>query len=300
MLFSSSSSSSSSSEFAPPSSPAVMMVVSSLRSLKARSRQRRFPARDDRAPPAENDKHQMFLFPIARIHRVFPRVRHFRRGVRVRRVRALLLGSYSSRERGRQSESAQSRDAGHNLYSMCDLRAQTMTRKKKEVDSLDGRFFPIERDRHFSRRRRPRTMLTTRPTTTQTTQTTLSKGGRRRRRLRRSVARRRAMMRSSVDDSRFDEASSSSSFTSSEASKGVHVVSPGDSLYGVAVHYGVDPRDLIVRRRRRPFFSSSNTTNQSSLLSATLTSGRERVFSLHFEFKTMERDDFDETLRGRN
>ena len=185
---------------------------------------------------------------------------------------------------------------------MCDyLRAQTMTRKKKEVDSLDGRFFPIERDRHFSRRRRrPRTMLTTRPTTTQTTQTTLSKGGRRRRRLRRSVARRHAMMRSSVDDSRFDEASSSSSFTSSEASKGVHVVSPGDSLYGVAVHYGVDPRDLIVRRRRRPFFSSSNTTNQSSLLSATLTSGRERVFSLHFEFKTMERDDFDETLRGRN
>ena len=146
MLFSSSSSSSSSSEFAPPSSPAVMMVVSSLRSL-ARSRQRRFPARDDRAPPAENDKHQMFLFPIARIHRVFPRVRHFRRGVRVRRVRALLLlGSYSSRERGRQSESAQSRDAGHNLYSMCDLRAQTMTRKKKEVDSLDGRFFPIEKE----------------------------------------------------------------------------------------------------------------------------------------------------------
>ena len=288
-----------------------MMVVSSLRSL-ARSRQRRFPARDDRAPPAENDKHQMFLFPIPRIHRVFPRVRHFRRGVRIRRVKALLLldatlrdllsssssHSYSSRERGRR-ESAQSRDAGHNLYSMCDLRAQTMTRKKKEVDSLDGRFFPIERDRHFSRRRRPRTMLTTIPTTTQTTQTT-SKGGRRRRR-RRSVARRHAMMRSSVDDSRFDEASSSSSFTSSEASKGVHVVSPGDSLYGVAVHYGVDPRDLIVRRRRRPFFSSSNTTNQSSLLSATLTSGRERVFSLHFEFKTMERDDFDETLlRGRN
>ena len=121
MLFSSSSSSSS--EFA-PSSPFA-------RSL-ARSRQRRFPARDDRAPPAENDKHQMFLFPIARIHRVFPRVRHFRRGVRVRRVRALLLGSYSSRERGRQSESAQSRDAGHNLYSMCDLRAQTMTRKKRK------------------------------------------------------------------------------------------------------------------------------------------------------------------------
>ena len=37
---------------------------------------------------------------------------------------------------------------------------------------------------------------------------------------------------------RFDEASSSSS-------SGVHVVSPGDSLYGVAVYYGVDPRDLI-------------------------------------------------------
>ena len=132
MLFSSSSSSSS--EFAPPSPFSL-----------ARSRQRRFPARDDRAPPAENDKHQMFLFPIARIHRVFPRVRHFRRGVRIRRVKALLLldatlrdllsssssHSYSSRERGRR-ESAQSRDAGHDLYSIRDLRAQTMT-KKKEV-----------------------------------------------------------------------------------------------------------------------------------------------------------------------
>ena len=106
------------------------------------------------------------------------------------------------------------------------------------------------RDRHFSRRRRPpRTMLTTIPTTTQTTRTTSN--GRRRRR--RSVAMR--AMRSSVD-ARFDEASSSSS--SSEAS-GVHVVSPGDSLYGVAVHYGVDPRDLIVRRRDfLPFFLSSS------------------------------------------
>ncbi len=66
-------------------------------------------------------------------------------------------------------------------------------------------------------------------------------------------------MRSSVD-ARFDEASSSSSFTSSEAS-GVHVVSPGDSLYGVAVHYGVDPRDLIVRRRDfLPFFLSSSSS----------------------------------------
>ena len=154
------------------------------------------------------------------------------------------------------------------------------------------------RDRHFSRRRRrrpPRTMLTTIPTTIQTTQTT-SKGRRRRRR---SVAMR--AMRSSVD-ARFDEASSSSS---SEAS-GVHVVSPGDSLYGVAVHYGVDPRDLIVRRRDfLPSFLSSSSAfffllehHQSSLLSAT--TSRERVFSLHFEFKTMERDDFDETLRGRN
>ena len=126
---------------------------------------------------------------------------------------------------------------------------------EKKVSRFDGRFFPIERDRHFSRRRRPRTMLTTIPTTTQTTQTT-SKGGRRRRR-RRSVARRAMMMRSSVD-ARFDEASSSSS--SSEAS-GVHVVSPGDSLYGVAVHYGVDPRDLIVRRRDfLPFFLSSSSS----------------------------------------
>ena len=138
-------------------SPAVM-VVSSLRSL-ARSRQRRFPARDDRAPPAENDKHQMFLFPVARIHRVFPRVRHFRRGVRVRRVRALLLGireqnrgggaflssssSYpsSSRERGRR-ESAQSRDAGHVVFDMRFAR-KTMTKKKCR---FDGRFFPIEID----------------------------------------------------------------------------------------------------------------------------------------------------------
>ena len=87
----------------------------------------------------------------------------------------------------------------------------------------------------------------------------------------------------------------------------MHVVSPGDSLYGVAVHYGVDPRDLIVRRRDfLPFFLSSSSSafffllehHQSSLLSAT--TSRERVFSLHFEFKTMERDDFDETLRGRN
>ena len=137
------------------------------------------------------------------------------------------------------------------------------------------------RDRHFSRRRRrrpPRTMLTT-ITTIQTTQTT-SKGRRRRRR----VAMR--AMRSSVD-ARFDEASSSSS--SSEAS-GVHVVSPGDSLYGVAVHYGVDPRDLIVRRRDfLPSFLSSSSAfffllehHQSSL---SATTSRERVFSLHFEFK---------------
>ena len=99
------------------------------RLLVVRSRQRRFPARDDRAPPAENNKHQMLFLPVARVHRVFPRVRHFRRGVRVRRVRALLLvvlvslrrrkgiiilssSCSTTRERGRR-ESAQSRDAGH-------------------------------------------------------------------------------------------------------------------------------------------------------------------------------------------
>ena len=132
-------------------------------------------------------------------------------------------------------------------YEICALK--TMTKKKGSVDSMVD-FFQ-SRDRHFSRRRRPpRTMLTTIPTTTQTTRTTSN--GRRRRR--RSVAMR--AMRSSVD-ARFDEASSSSS--SSEAS-GVHVVSPGDSLYGVAVHYGVDPRDLIVRRRDfLPFFLSSSS-----------------------------------------
>ena len=46
---------------------------------------------------------------------------------------------------------------------------------------------------------------------------------------------------------RFDEADASSS-------SGVHVVSPGDSLYGVAVYYGVDPRDLIVRGFLSSFF----------------------------------------------
>ena len=133
----------------------------------------------------------------------------------------------------------------------------------------DGRDFFQSRDRHFSRRqsrrRPPRTMLTPIPTTRTTTTQTTSKGIRRRRR---SVARR--AMRSSVD-ARFDEASSSSSSSSEES--GVHVVSPGDSLYGVAVHYGVDPRDLIVRRRdflpsfrrRRPFFPPRTPPIISSL-----------------------------------
>ena len=130
----------------------------------ARSRQRRFPARDDRAPPAENNKHQMLFLPVARIHRVFPRVRHFRRGVRVRRVRALLLllrqkvireqrggaslsSSSSSRERGRR-ESAQSRDAGHIVFDTICLR-KTMTKKKvsrfeREMVSIFSNRFEID------------------------------------------------------------------------------------------------------------------------------------------------------------
>ena len=149
-------------------------------------------------------------------------------------------------------------------YEICALK--TMTKKKGSVDSMVD-FFQ-SRDRHFSRRRRPpRTMLTTIPTTTQTTRTTSN--GRRRRR--RSVAMR--AMRSSVD-ARFDEASSSSS---SEAS-GVHVVSPGDSLYGVAVHYGVDPRDLIVRRRDfLPFFLSSSLAFFYRLFSPRRLRERERA-----------------------
>ena len=33
----------------------------------------------------------------------------------------------------------------------------------------------------------------------------------------------------------------------------VHTVAPGDSLYGVAIAYDVDPRDLIVSNRRAVF-----------------------------------------------
>ena len=68
----------------------------------------------------------------------------------------------------------------------------------------------------------------------------------------------------------------------------MHVVSPGDSLYGVAVHYGVDPRDLIVRRRDfLPFFLSSSSAFFYRLFSPRRLRERERerVFSLHFEFK---------------
>ena len=132
-------------------------------------------------------------------------------------------------------------------------------------------------------------MMTTTTTTTITTTTTC----RRRRLPRRSQVARRAMS-SSVDRTRqhddehqhherFDEASSSSS-------SGVHVVSPGDSLYGVAVYYGVDPRDLIVRRRDfLPFvvglFSSSRRLRAGLFLSA------------NFEFK---RNQYATTRCGRN
>lgn len=42
-------------------------------------------------------------------------------------------------------------------------------------------------------------------------------------------------------------ADASSSSSSSSSSLLVHTVAPGDSLYGVAMQYDVDPRDLIVR-----------------------------------------------------
>ena len=45
----------------------------------------------------------------------------------------------------------------------------------------------------------------------------------------------------------------------------VHTVAPGDSLYGVAIAYDVDPRDLIVSRSS--FCSSSSSSKRKSYIS---------------------------------
>ena len=51
----------------------------------------------------------------------------------------------------------------------------------------------------------------------------------------------------------------------------VHTVAPGDSLYGVAIAYDVDPRDLIV-------------SNRSSFCSRSSSSKRKSYISFVFEF----------------
>ena len=45
----------------------------------------------------------------------------------------------------------------------------------------------------------------------------------------------------------------------------VHTVAPGDSLYGVAIAYDVDPRDLIVSNRSSRYRSSSSSKRKSCI-----------------------------------
>jgi LysM repeat protein len=47
----------------------------------------------------------------------------------------------------------------------------------------------------------------------------------------------------------------------------VHTVAPGDSLYGVAIAYDVDPRDLIVSNRSSSFCSRSRSSKRKSCIS---------------------------------
>ena len=47
----------------------------------------------------------------------------------------------------------------------------------------------------------------------------------------------------------------------------VHTVAPGDSLYGVAIAYDVDPRDLIVSNRSSSFCSRSSSSKRKSYIS---------------------------------
>ena len=49
----------------------------------------------------------------------------------------------------------------------------------------------------------------------------------------------------------------------------VHTVAPGDSLYGVAIAYDVDPRDLIVSNRSSRYRSSiSSSSKRKSYISS--------------------------------
>ena len=47
----------------------------------------------------------------------------------------------------------------------------------------------------------------------------------------------------------------------------VHTVAPGDSLYGVAIAYDVDPRDLIVSNRSSFCSRSSSSSKRKSCIS---------------------------------
>ena len=62
----------------------------------------------------------------------------------------------------------------------------------------------------------------------------------------RNCGKRRSFLRVSAEQRQRYETSADAS-SSSSSSLLVHTVSPGDSLYGVAMQYDVDPRDLIVR-----------------------------------------------------
>ena len=57
----------------------------------------------------------------------------------------------------------------------------------------------------------------------------------------------RSFLRVSAEQQQRYETSADASSSSSSSSLLVHTVAPGDSLYGVAMQYDVDPRDLIVR-----------------------------------------------------
>jgi len=63
----------------------------------------------------------------------------------------------------------------------------------------------------------------------------------------RNCGKRRSFLRVSAEQRQRYETSADASSSSSSSSLLVHTVSPGDSLYGVAMQYDVDPRDLIVR-----------------------------------------------------
>ena len=63
----------------------------------------------------------------------------------------------------------------------------------------------------------------------------------------RNCAKRSFLRVSAEQQQRYETSADASSSSSSSSSLLVHTVAPGDSLYGVAMQYDVDPRDLIVR-----------------------------------------------------